>query len=81
VIGFRFPDVPRDLIPKIRFDHEAKVVIVPLDLKRYMTLDPVGTIDIAFGDSYEGIKCNFARLEEIYEFVADSVIPRFSRFF
>jgi hypothetical protein len=81
VIDFRFPEFPRELIPQIRFDHYAKVVIVPLDLKRYMTLDPVGTIDITFGDSHEGIKCNFARLEEIYEFVANSVIPRFSRFF
>jgi hypothetical protein len=81
VICFRFPDVPRGLIPHIRFDREAKVVIVPLALKDYMALDPVAPIDITFGDSYEGIRCNFSRLEEIYEFVANSVIPRFSRFF
>jgi hypothetical protein len=80
-VDLRFPDFPKRFLPLARFDHEREMAIVPLDLKRYMRLDPIVEVHVFFGDSHRGLRCDFDRLEEIYEFVTNSVIPRFARFF
>jgi hypothetical protein len=37
---------------------------------------------VIFGDYAEGVSCDFrGGVESIYEFVANSVLPRFGRFF
>jgi hypothetical protein len=76
-----FPDFPKRYIPLIKQDHDNGVVTVPLFLKDKMRFEPTASIDVVFGDSYAGIECNFEGLEAIYEFVANSVLPRFLRFF
>jgi hypothetical protein len=76
-----FPHVPRSEVPLINYDHDAGVINVPLDMKDKMRFDPTASLDVIFGDSYEGIECNLEGLEAIYEFVANSVLPRFARFF
>ncbi len=76
-----FPDFPKQYAPFIEQDHNNGVVTVPLFLKDKMRFDPTGSIDVIFGDSYEGIQVNLEGLEAIYEFVANSVLPRFLCFF
>lgn len=76
-----FPDFPRKFGHLIHHDHDAGVITVPLFLKDKMRFDPTGAIEVIFGDSHEGIECTFDGLEAIYEFVANSVLPRFLRFF
>jgi hypothetical protein len=81
IIEFGFRDFPRKFLPQVRFDHEAEMITAPLELEPYMKLDPEGSFDVTFGDSYEGIKCNTERLEQMYEFVTEGVLPRFAQFF
>jgi hypothetical protein len=81
ILDFRLPEFPERLIPQVQFDHDAEMIVAPLEFKRYMALDPQGSLDVTFGDPCEGIRCNLEGLEQIYEFVTNSVIPRFTRFF
>jgi hypothetical protein len=37
--------------------------------------------DVVFGDMYWGVACDFNAIEGMYEFVTNSVIPRFAGFF
>ena len=63
------------------FDGDG-VMKIPLALKSEVALNPrVPEFKILFGDLYWQIQCDFAEVEAIYEFVANRVIPRFSRFF
>jgi hypothetical protein len=77
----RFPDLPESSTPLVEFAEDNKVVSVPLHLKNQMRLGPDVSINVVFGDLTEGISCDFAGVEEIYNLVANSIIPRFSRFF
>ena len=61
------------------FDNKG-VMSVPLSMKDYMALNPDVTFDVIFGDPYWKIECDFACIEHIYEFVANKVIPGFTRF-
>ncbi len=36
---------------------------------------------VVFGDMSDGISCDLDGVTDIYNFVVDSVIPRFARFF
>lgn len=63
-----------------RYDADAGVIRIPL-VKSKMRFDPTASLEVVFGDRDEGIECNLEGLEAIYEFVANSVIPRFLRFF
>ena len=58
------------------------VMKIPLSLKGQVALNPrVPQIKVVFGDLYWKIKCDLTDIEAIYEFVANSVIPRFAGFF
>jgi hypothetical protein len=46
-----------------------------------MTLYPQASYSVVFGDATEGVECNFNGIDEIYKFVADTVIPQFAKFF
>jgi hypothetical protein len=81
VVDFNFPDFPREFLPSAVVDHDAEMISVPLHLRGHVALDPEIAVNIVFGDSHEGIKCDFEGLEQMYEFVTNSVIPRFARFF
>ncbi len=81
VIDFNFPDFPRKFISLAKFDHDAEIITVPLELKEYMKINPMANLNVTFGDSYESIRCDFARLEQMYEFVAHKLIPEFATFF
>lgn len=64
-----------------QFDDKA-VMKIPLSHKGHMALNPrIPEFKVLFGDLYWKIECDFAGIEAIYEFVANNVIPRFSRFF
>ncbi len=57
------------------------MVSVPLDLKSKMVFNPEVSFKVVFGDMSEGISCDLDGLTDIYNFVANSVIPQFARFF
>ena len=80
ITDMRFSDFPKEFIPLIEYDNDTGVISVPIGLKSKMG-DPTAFLNVIFGDSHEGIECDFAGMEAIYNFVANSVIPRFTRFF
>jgi len=81
IIDFNFPDFPKKFIPVAKFDPDAEIITVPLELKDYMKLNPMANLNVTFGDSYEGIRCDLERFEQMYEFVANKLIPGFATFF
>jgi hypothetical protein len=70
IIDFNFPDFPRKFISVAKFDPDAEIIIVPLELKDYMKIDPMANLNVTFGDSHEGIRCDHARFVQMYEYVA-----------
>jgi hypothetical protein len=80
VLDFHFPNAPKSMIPLIEFEQE-NIVSVPLRFKSQMTLHPEVSLDVMFGDMEVGIQCTFEGIERIYSFIAENVIPRFTRFF
>jgi hypothetical protein len=81
VVTFDFPLMPHNLVRSIEFNHDQQMMSVPLGLKGQMALDPKVSFNVIFGDISDGISCDFDGVANIYNFVADSVIPRFTRFF
>jgi len=77
---FGFPDMPKSAANLITFE-ESDVVCVPLRFKAQMRLDPSIPTKVVFGDMEEGVECDLEGIRRIHDFVADSVIPRFARFF
>jgi hypothetical protein len=78
---FRLPQMPDNLARLLAFDHDQHMVSGPLELKSQMAFDPEVSFNVIFGDMAEGISCDFDGVSDIYNFVADSVLPRFARFF
>jgi hypothetical protein len=76
-----FPDLPKKFGHLVEFDSENVVVSVPLELERYMRLEPDASFNIVFGDSVEGVEIDIEGLSRLYEFVTNDVLPRFARFF
>jgi hypothetical protein len=76
-----FPDLPKRFGHLVEFDSENVVVSVPLELERYMRLEPDASFNIVFGDSIEGVEIDIEGLGRLYEFVTHDVLPRFARFF
>jgi hypothetical protein len=63
------------------FDNDA-VMKIPLSQKSEVALNPrILEFKVLFGDLHWNIECDFAGIETIYEFVTNSVIPRFTAFF
>jgi hypothetical protein len=81
VLTFNFPKFPRASAHLLSFDHDQHMVSGPLDLKSEMAFDPEISFDVIFGDMSDGITCDFAGVETIYNFVTHSVLPGFARFF
>jgi hypothetical protein len=70
-----------DKILLTQFDDNAEMKF-PLSLKSQVALNPrTPEFRVMFGDMYWKVQCDFAGIEAIYEFVANSVIPRFAGFF
>lgn len=59
---------------------DSGIMRFPLSMKNEVKLYPCAILDIVFGDSREGIECDLTGVGNIYEFVANDVIPRFARF-
>jgi hypothetical protein len=60
---------------------DGLIVSVPIALKHKLDFDASMQFKVNFGGDISGISEGFGGLTEIYEFVADSVLPRFARFF
>jgi len=74
-----FPLPPEFALTQFGNDHVMKI---PLAFKSQIALNPrIPEFKIQFGDLYWKIDCDFTGIEAICDFVSDSVIPRFARFF
>ena len=76
--------VPVPLPPEFQLTQfgDDHVMKVPLSFKNQMALNPkIPEFKVQFGDLYWKIECNFGGIEAIYQFVSESIIPRFARFF
>lgn len=81
VAGFQFPET---ILRFATFQNNGKMIIpasLKSELKIYMALNPQVPLAVVFGDAFLDIECDLEGIEEIYEFVANNVIPRFARFF
>lgn len=78
---FQFPDFPKSSTRFLEFDESQEMVSVPLNMKSQMGFDPDVSFNVVFGDLTENVSADLDGISKIYEFVADSVIPRFARFF
>jgi len=83
-IGFEVPDImmlTAEEVASMQMLYHDDGVTIPLSYKSKVNLNPNISLKVVFGDSKEGIECDIAGAEHIYEFVANSVLPRFARFF
>jgi hypothetical protein len=71
----------RNGIPTIETSDDGFEASVPIDLKHKLDVYPKMQYAITFGGDISGISEDFKSLMEIYKFVAESVLPRFERFF
>lgn len=81
VVGFQFPE---EVLRLASFQNNDLMIIpasLKSTLKSYMALNPHVPFQVVFGDAFLDIECDLEGIEEIYGFVANNVIPRFSRFF
>jgi len=77
-----FPKVPRTLRkPTVSIIDDKAVVRFPMAAKPYANFDPVSKVFVRFGSEKAGIVVTIENLRDIYEFVAENVIPRFKGFF
>jgi hypothetical protein len=81
VVHFNFLPMSEAVGRSIVIDHDQQMVSVPLEFKSQVAFDPEASFNVVFGDSSEGISCDFEGAVDIYNFVADDVLPRFARFF
>jgi hypothetical protein len=75
------PHFPSSALPFVELDNDNAMVRFPARFKGQVRLDPDVSFKVVFGDLSDGIACDFGGIEQIYNFVADDVIPRFARFF
>ncbi|MFZ0662949.1 MAG: hypothetical protein WAM66_09680 [Acidobacteriaceae bacterium] len=57
------------------------VMRLPLAAKNYVDFNPELPVDLRFYDEREGVDVGYDDLFDIYEFIAEEVIPAFARFF
>ncbi len=79
-LELHFPNFPRGDAKYIERDAENATVRVPSRLKSVFQVEAT-SFKVRFGDLSDGIECDLEGLEHIYSFVAETVIPRFARFF
>jgi hypothetical protein len=76
--------LPESIVGSSHFDNFG-VMNIPLSLKpklkSYIALNPDVSFKVVFGDSFWEVDCDLEGIDAIYDFVANSVIPRFARFF
>ena len=80
-----FPNLtPRDHasgIVTIDSDDEGGVATIPIALKSKLDFNPTASVSIEFGGDISGICEPPQGIAEIYNFIAQKVFPRFTRFF
>ena len=74
--------LPHSIAPFVMLEEDG-MMSFPLQLKQEVKIgcDPSKAFKVVFGDSHEAIECDKDGIKQIYEFVAENVIPRFARFF
>jgi len=78
------PFNPSDLssgLISIEATDECHIVRVPLSMKNQVQLNPSPTVIVEFGGDISGISETPQSITEIYDFVANDVLPRFESFF
>lgn len=74
--------IPKGIIPNIvgSLDN-GYIVTMPLAVKGKMEFAPTPIGDILLGSEVDGLSISIWELYKIYDFIRDSVFPRFTRFF
>ena len=74
---------PSALMPFVTFKNtdEMSEMVVPLERKDQVNLNPRATVTVMFGDYSKGIAYDAIAIGRIYGFVTNDVLPRFARFF
>jgi hypothetical protein len=75
--------IPRDICASARFEtfDESAIVNIPLALKDELKIHPRITVQVLFGGTDVGFQVSADDIAEIHGFVADTLLPRFMRFF
>lgn len=80
-----FPDLtPEDLetgTVRLEISDDQGEVSIPIALKHKMKVDPTFSVSVNFGGDTSGISESLNEIAEIYNFVAQNVLPRFASFF
>jgi hypothetical protein len=61
--------------------NNKQAVFMPIKVKARMKFAPPPTADIVIGSQVDGLSISVKELSKIYEYVRDTVLTRFSRFF
>jgi hypothetical protein len=76
------PEMPQSAVPLIEYDHDNARFSVPARFKDRVTLDSNDvSFFVVFGDYANGIACDIQEIQAIFDFVVDTVLPKFSGFF
>lgn len=83
MVELKFAEIPRSANPirQLRLDNGG-VMVFPLSviLQQNVKLKPKPLVQLRFGDEREKLMLTMQELVDIYEFVSDKLMPRFSRF-
>jgi hypothetical protein len=61
----------------LQFDHDQLRVTASLSMKAYLQNDPIGNIEIKFGDPDLEFAVSFEDLKEMHREVSQDILPRF----
>jgi hypothetical protein len=73
--------LPHGIVPEGHYSPGEHVISIPLRYKGQQNLKPTAAASIIFGDFPHGVQMGLEGLADINQFVADTVIPKFLRFF
>jgi hypothetical protein len=73
--------IPKNIDIRYGTFNNKPAVFMPISVKTKMNLAPQPTLDVIFGSGVDGLVISFRELGNIYNYVRDSVLPRFARFF
>lgn len=73
--------IPKGIKPTFGTLNDEYIVEMPIAVKAQMQFAPPPTYDIVLGSKIDGCVISIWELSDIYKYVRDNVLPRFTRFF
>lgn len=81
ILDIKFDNLPAAMSPIMEIVGDYGVMRFPLASKPYVKLNPPPKLSVQFGHEAEGIILEMRDFFEMYEYIRDKVIPRFTGFF